>query len=276
MPTLGVIGNISIDTVLYPGGQQYELLGGAALHVALAAAHAGLHASPVSVIGDDLTHLHTDPRLAEVDLARVLTVGGTSTRFEITYNPDGTVTHVTSKFGVAEVLTEHAITVIAGWEFDHWHICCRRPLNTARVLAKLVAAELPFSLDFHLASAAEQITAAATALPHATTVFVNTTEHKTLIRLAGDLLPESLPVIVSDGPRPVTLLRYGRPTATATPDASQVGEVTGAGDTLAGTFLAATACGASDHDALQTAVAAASAKARRPGLSHHPRQPPST
>jgi sugar/nucleoside kinase (ribokinase family) len=51
------------------------------------------------------------------------------------------------------------------------------------------------------------------------------------------------------------------------PPAVTVTELTGAGDTLAGTFLAAAVRGLSDRDALADAVAAASEAVTRPGLA---------
>lgn len=268
MSSLGVIGNISVDTACYPGGRRHDQLGGAALYVALAAARAGLSATPVSVVGDDLAHMHADARLAELDLARVLVVGGRSCRFGMTYGSAGNLVDLTYSYGVAEVLTGHAMAVLAGWEFDHWHVCCRRPLDVDRVLARLVTVDLPFSVDFHIASAAEQINAAAAALPYATAIFVNAAEYQILADLTDS--QKLAAVIVSDGPHQVTLLRHGEPAATATPETGAVVEVTGAGDTLAGTFLAEAARKASDRNALTRAVTAASRQARSPGLRYRP------
>ena len=53
MELLSVIGNISRDLIVYPGTRT-EMLGGAALHIALAASRAGLRAAPVAVLGTDL------------------------------------------------------------------------------------------------------------------------------------------------------------------------------------------------------------------------------
>jgi hypothetical protein len=66
--TLGVIGNISRDRVIYPDGRNVELLGGAAVHVALAATRAGLPSAPVAIIGSDLGWICDDVRLAATDL----------------------------------------------------------------------------------------------------------------------------------------------------------------------------------------------------------------
>lgn len=86
--------------------------------------------------------------------------------------------------------------------------------------------------------------------------------------LAAAIDPARLPaIVVSDGPRPVTLLRHGQVVTAVHPPRATVAEVTGAGDTLAGTFLAATERGLGDTDALQAAVRAATMAIRNPGIS---------
>ncbi|WP_084965362.1 carbohydrate kinase family protein [Thermoactinospora rubra] len=264
MTVLGVIGNISIDTTRYPDGRTYTLVGGAALHVALAAAAAGVTARPVAVIGDDLASLRATPRPEGFDLSHVARVAGPSCRFDITYDADGQVSGLTAAYGVATALTSHALAVLSQSECDHWHVCCRRPLAVGQVLDRLVAMRRRFSLDFHLASATEQIKAAASALPYAEVVFVNAAEYRLLNGL------ELTHVVVSDGPRKVTLLRRGQVVGSETPAGGPVVEVTGAGDTLAGTFLAEILQGTSEPDALAAAVAAATRQTRCPGLLYEP------
>lgn len=267
--TLGVIGNVSIDTIHRPDGTSHHQLGGAALYLALAAADSGVAASPISVIGDGLASLHTDHRLDGLDLAHVVTVPGPDCRFHLTYDHDGQVTSVRSNYGVAEYLTGHALTAVAGSEFDHWHVACRRPLDTAQIVGRLAAAELSFSVDFHLASAIEQIRAVSALLPRASVVFVNTTEHQALARHVD--LDAVAAVVVSDGPGQVRLRRHGKPITSAAPPTITVEEVTGAGDVLAGTFLALTTRGVADRDALTAAAAAASRHVASPGLRYQPR-----
>ncbi|MFL6112623.1 MAG: PfkB family carbohydrate kinase [Catenulispora sp.] len=73
--------------------------------------------------------------------------------------------------------------------------------------------------------------------------------------------------MVSDGPKPARALRRGRLAAQARPPHADAVEVTGAGDTLAGTFLAAIAAGAGDSAALRQAVTAAAEHIRTPALT---------
>ena len=262
MKLLGVIGNISRDQAIYPGGRNVELLGGAALHVALAATRAGLRSAPVAVIGSDLGWIRYDVRLTDMDLSCVEVTRGESCSFRLTYDENGHLIGTGSSFGVAEQLTRHALDVVG--QHQSYHVCCRRPLDVAIVLGRLVAAEIPFSIDFHLGSAASVMPAAEPAIGHASIVFVNAAEFATLGRAID--LGRLQAVVISDGPGPVTILRSRQVVASVLPPAASVIEVTGAGDALAGTFLAACAQGLGDQPALEAAVIAATEAVSGPGL----------
>jgi sugar/nucleoside kinase (ribokinase family) len=259
---LGVIGNISRDQAIYPGGRHVELLGGAALHVARSATRAGLRSAPVAVIGSDLDWIRDDVRLKDMDLSCVEVIRGRSCSFRLTYDECGQLAGTGSSFGVAEQVTRHALDVVG--QHQRYHVCCRLPLDIPVVLSRLVSAEIPFSIDFHLASAAAAIPAADAAIGHATIVFVNTAEFAALGRVTDPGRLQA--IVISDGPRPVKLFRSGRVVASVLPPAASVIEVTGAGDALAGTFLAACARGLSDQPALEAAVSAATEAISGPGL----------
>jgi sugar/nucleoside kinase (ribokinase family) len=265
---LAVIGNISQDISAYPDGRRHTNLGGAALHIALAATRAGLAAAPLSVIGRDLSWLLTDHRLQALDLDGVAVAGeDESCAFHLTYDVHGDLTDVTARYGAAQHLTEHALHRLD--QYRRFHVCCRRPLDAARVLTAITARAATFSVDFITSSAADYLSDVAHLLPHAAMVFTSDAEYRLL---AATLDPESLPaVVVTRGAGPATLYRYGSPSATVQPPTTEAVDLTGAGDTLAGALLAATAAGATDQDALHGAVAAASAKV---GTPHHVLLPP--
>jgi sugar/nucleoside kinase (ribokinase family) len=266
MEALGIIGNISRDLAVYPGDRRVELLGGAALHVGLAASRAGLASAPIAVIGTDLRWLQKDPRLADMDMHYVKTSPGTSCAFRLSYDEGGQLADTNCSYGVAVGLTNHALEVLG--QHRRYHVCCRRPLDVPAVLDRLVKAGIPFSADFHVASAPAVLPAAAAALPRTSIVFVNVAEFAVLIEVAD---PAHLPaVVISDGPRPATMLRRGRVVARVTPPVACPIEVTGAGDILAGTFLAGSACGLGDEAALQAAVRAAAESVSGPGLVFGP------
>lgn len=268
MTTLGVVGNISRDTAEHPD-QQRHLLGGAALYVALAATQAGATASPVSVIGRDLTDALRTPQLAELDLAAVAVVDQPSCHFHLRYDRQGTLIAVDAAFGAAEQLTAHALQRMHG--FDHVHVCCRRPLDPIPVLAALVERGQPFSVDFITASAANMIIATAPFLSYARTVFTDINEYALLTRAV--VLDRLDAVTVTDGPHPVSLYRHGELTARAPVQPARAVEVTGAGDTFTGTFLAALLHGVPEELALSRAADAATTRIATVGITLH-LQPP--
>lgn len=80
------------------------------------------------------------------------------------------------------------------------------------------------------------IRTAAPWLDQASTVFVNAAEYRLLTTLTDmAALPE---VVVSDGPRTARVWTFGRQTASVVPPSRPPCEVSGAGDTVTGTFLA--------------------------------------
>jgi hypothetical protein len=146
MRTLGVIGNISRDLVSYVDGRRYTLLGGAAMHVALAASRAGLSAVPIAVVGGDLASALRDHRLANLDLAYVKVVPEASCTFHLSYGHEGQLTSAECDFGAAARVTNHALSVLG--RHDSYHVCCRQPLNVSLILDQLTSGSLKFSADF--------------------------------------------------------------------------------------------------------------------------------
>ncbi len=252
--SVAVIGNISRDSAVYPGGSRFELLGGAALYIALAAERAGLPTAPVSVIGTDLNWIVSEPRLSGLDMRSVKVMSGESCSFRLAYDEDGHVADTQASFGVATALTSHALSTMG--MHPACHVCCRLPLDVPVVLGFLAARRVPFSVDFHVASARALMPAAGGLLTMAGIVFVNAVEFAILARAIdpGDLQT----IVISDGPRPAAVLHRGQPVASVVPPSTRVIDVTGAGDTLAGTFLAASARGLGSAAALHEAVSAAS------------------
>lgn len=264
MSQLGVIGNISIDRSRRHGILGPASIGGAALYVALAAARAGLASRPLSVVGRDVEVIRHGPLLGVLDLSGVKTVPGRSAGFTLNYDADGVLVEAETYYGASTQLTAHALEQIRARRDRFYHVCCRRPLDVTRVLDALVRARMRFSLDFFVPSAAESIAAATSALPMADMVFANVAE----CALLTDAIPARAlrGVLVTDGPHPAQLIRSGRCIAQAIPPHVTTVDVTGAGDTVAGTFLAARAAGLHDAVALEWAVRAASAHTTLPAV----------
>ncbi|WP_246150130.1 PfkB family carbohydrate kinase [Streptomyces qinzhouensis] len=272
---LSVIGNISRDRPRYPDRTTHEQLGGAALLVALAAVRAGMPAAPVSVVGDDLAHLPGTVNPEGLEWSALDVQPGATASFSLEYDAAGGLVSVVTDYGVAARGTEHALRHIEAHRDDAYHLCCRRPLDIAALLDALAARTGRFSVDFFLPSAHELIPRAVPWLDRAATVFVNMSECR-LLAEAVDIatLPE---LVITDGPRGARVLVHGVPKVASAPPVPVNGEVTGAGDTLAGTYLAHRNSGAAPDIALAAGVAAASAHLRSDPLPvPAPRQPRSS
>ncbi|MEU7560269.1 carbohydrate kinase family protein [Streptomyces eurythermus] len=270
-----VIGNISLDHIHRPGHLPVHQLGGAALHLATAAARAGLPVAPAAAVGSDLARLPDDPRLPPLDWTLLHHAPQPSAAFTIHYDEAGTVAAVDTTYGASEHLTAHALHLIDRYPQAAFHVSCRHPLHIPAVLPALVVRSCTFSLDFHLPSAPQLIPAATPWLHHAITIFVNAEEHALLTLAAG---PRPCPeVVISDGPRPARIVCNGRALSPVTPPSLPTArQITGAGDTLAGTYLAHRARGIPPATALTRAVKAASRHtAHTPLTLPAPRRAPS-
>ncbi|KND38268.1 hypothetical protein IQ63_07880 [Streptomyces acidiscabies] len=261
---LDVIGNISRDLTRYPDQRGGSRLGGAALLLSMAAAKAGHRAAPVCVLGNDLAHLPEAPGLDTIDWSARIQVDGMSTTFDLEYDLQGELVAVSTDYGVAEGLTEHALRHVDLHPRGTYHVCCRHPLDVGAVLGRLAENGSDFSVDFFLPSAEAMIRASSPWLPKATTLFVNAAEYQLLQQVVDcDALPE---VVVTDGPRAAVVRHFGHQVASAVPPSRPPREVSGAGDTLAGTFLARRSQGAPTALALTEATAAAARYIAAPPL----------
>lgn len=260
-PVLGVVGNISFDEATYSDGTTHRFLGGAALHVALAATARGLVAAPIAVVGHDLSALLPTLRARGVRTEALRCVDEPSCRFRILYTVDGDVAEVHSSFGAAYRLTEHALTQLH--RYGQYHVCCRRPLDFARIVDALHGR--PYSVDVYSPNPETLAGMPASLFHAASTVFTNRREFALLDNHAD--LRSCARVVVTDGSRPARVLSYGTEVAVATPPSVDAVEVTGAGDTAAGSFLAAVSRGLTDESALQMAMADAADAVQRVGLN---------
>jgi len=263
MLKLGVIGNISRDTTEYAGSPHRHLLGGAALYIALAAARAGVAAAPIAVIGADLAEALRLPTLKAMSLDSVAIVDRPSCRFHLRYDQRHILASLDADYGAAELLTQHALDQAPHYGFVH--VCCRLPLDPVPVLTALIDRHQPFSVDFIAASAPGMIAATAAFLPYAEFIFTNVSEYE-LLKRAVDATNLRV-VTVTDGPRPVVLYRYGVPVVRTPIVQTKAIEVTGAGDTLTGTFLASMLRGEGRSLALRYAAQAATARVATIGIS---------
>ncbi|MFD0391819.1 hypothetical protein ACFQ3Z_00225 [Streptomyces nogalater] len=127
-----VIGNISLDHIHRPGHLPVHQLGGAALHLATAAARAGLPVAPAAAVGSDLARLPDDPRLPPLDWTLLHHAPQPSAAFTIHYDEAGTVTAVDTTYGASEHLTAHALHLIDRYPQAAFHVSCRHPRHPCR------------------------------------------------------------------------------------------------------------------------------------------------
>lgn len=229
---LAIIGNISQDHVWYGTERRVSFFGGAGLNVALAAAHCSVRPHLISVIGERDQHLleELEPFISTASIA---ILPGETCQFEIRYSVQGVLEELSCHFGVATFLDSHvrSLDVIA----QHTHICCRAPLSPSSILPRLVSMGASFSLDFMISSASQQILQCKDWLEYATCVFVNQQEFEILKELYP--LQQIRMLIVTNGSGPIRILCSGAENFNFHCSPQAFYDVTGAGDTLAGTLL---------------------------------------
>jgi sugar/nucleoside kinase (ribokinase family) len=249
-----IIANIGWVRASYPDGRSYTFPGGAGLHLSTAVSAAGGLATPISVVGIDLREVVTALEKRHIDTQAVKEVPDQpSCRFELSYDDNGSLISAISQFNAAQGLSEHALNQLD--TPGHFHVSCRLPLDLAPLLAALAGRS--YSLDFYSPSIANYLTLARPFLSGAHGIFINQAELALLQQIVG--ISELELLVVSDGARPVRLFSHGEMIAVVQPPIVAALEVTGAGDTLAGSYLASTLNGVAIHDALHIAVYAASA-----------------
>lgn len=230
---LAIVGNVSKDTVRYGENTKKPFWGGAGLNISVAAAQAGKKPKLISVIGNDgLNLLSLLKDLVDVSFIKI--VEGSTCRFYIQYSKTGTVESIYSEFGVAKFIN----TYFQKLELcsAHYHICCRTPLEPNLIVPRLVTEKLPFSLDFIVSSASQQMLRAKDSFQYADYVFINRQEFEILQNILDINIIKKL--IITAGSEPVIVLEFGNEVLCQPCSQKDFHDVTGAGDVFIGTFLA--------------------------------------
>lgn len=230
---IAIIGNISRDSVWYGTMKRGAFFGGAGLNVACAVARYGLRPKLISVIGhQDAAWLHSLDHA--IDTTDVQVVAGETCQFEIHYTEDGSFCRLSSRFGVAASFDAYLqnLPLVPGY----YHVCCRHPLHPAPILADLARRNMPFSLDFIVSSATDQMAQCQAWIGEAFCVFVNLQE----LTLLKQIYPieDIKKLVVTAGCDPIIVFQHGKEVARKNCPPSPAHEVTGAGDVVTGTFLA--------------------------------------
>ena len=264
MTTLAVIGNVSCDTTRYPDDRGGVGLGGAALLVSLAAARAGLLGAdgvragqrtrrPARRRGVRRPGLDGgDPCGRSCDAIRPHLQHGRRParrhrglrRRSHADRPRPRPSRPVHRRPAPRVLSTPPR-------------CRSGPRRTGRAGSGLQRRLLPAERR-----APDQGSAAMA--PGRSTVFVNAAEYEILLTLMNPVRLRE--VVVTDGARTARVLEFGEVVAKVRPPERSARDVTGAGDTLAGTYRASGPGGATVQHALVHAVAAAAEHVTAPPL----------
>ena len=243
---LAVVGNISRDIAWQGTEKRGPFFGGAGLNIAVAIARCGKRPQLISVLGhQDVGLLREIDHL--IDTTRVSTMPGDTCQFEMRYTEQGILKELSSRFGVAVFIDSYLQDI----DFSpvHHHICCRAPLNAAATLERLVAARIPFSLDFIASSASQQMSNCNMWIEFAECICVNRQEFQMLQEIYDVAKVKKL--VVTSGSGPVVVFHYGKEISRHVCSEQEFYDVTGAGDTFAGTFLA---CYVANREPLKTTI----------------------
>lgn len=249
MRNLVVIGNVSQDTISYQGVCKGSSWGGAGLNISVSAAQLSERPRLISIVGDDALDLLSQLE-KKVDISLTKVSRGKTCNFDIQYLSDGTLQNIGCDFGVATGLNLHFQTIEL--PLAHYHVSCRRPLSPEQILPRIVRRNLPFSLDFILSSACQQIVQSEGWIRLAKYVFVNSQELEILEGLynIGDIQT----LIITSGSQPVKVLRFGYEMLSQSCDNKVFYDVTGAGDVFIGSFLGSQIGGDELHVSIDKAI----------------------
>jgi len=246
---LVVYGHVGFD-VSTVAGKVTQTVGGSAYYAAMAAAAQGAEVSLVSILGTDFPEAAL--KLGRLDISASPRGAGLSAVFTQTYDDRNEVIAFDGKLNVCADLNPELI-----------------PLGTAEPSAILLTTAPPTqqtrALEWLQAQEFHGLIAIDTTLPYVTefdallqryglrigVLFVNEVEYEALAQRP----PPCTRTIVKRGSQGASLLQYGVCSHVPAPVAEQVRTITGAGDVLAGAFLAAYLNGRSSAEALARAVA---------------------
>ncbi|MGW3951143.1 carbohydrate kinase family protein [Streptomyces sp. NPDC004752] len=270
MATALFCGDIAFDVALrvprFPDPDQkthaFENLvsaGGVAANSAVACTRQGIDTALLAVVGDDVFGVHAVGHLAArgVDVTGVTTTPGTTALSVCTLAEDGekrlVYTSSVSQYPPPERV-RHA--ELAG--VDWIHTSCLDPEGAALLAERARAAGIPMSIDLEPVALAHGTDALAPALYGAAVVFLNERATAEIGDVQGFSARHRLKSVVRTGGSRGAALTYGSGEITVPPPpAGRIVDTTGAGDCLAGVYIARSLSGSDPHSALRAAVASA-------------------
>ncbi|MFE7974343.1 carbohydrate kinase family protein [Streptomyces shenzhenensis] len=270
MATALFCGDIAFDVALrvarFPDPDQkthaFENLvsaGGVAANSAVACARQGIDTALLAVVGDDVFGTYSREFLAArgVDVTGVTTAPGRTALSVCTLAEDGEKRLVyTSSVSQYPPLERVRGADLAG--VDWIHTSCLHPEGAAVLAERARAAGIPMSIDLELLALAHGMDALAPTLSGAAVVFINEQTAAAIGDVPGFSARHRLKSVVRTGGLRGAALTYGfDEIAVAPPPADRIIDTTGAGDCLAGVYIARFLSGADPHAALRAAVASA-------------------
>jgi sugar/nucleoside kinase (ribokinase family) len=240
---LVVAGKLAIDNLAKSGIQFPPVLGGAAAHVALAAATVGCRVSIVASVGDDFPpNFISTLQSKGINLSGIVKRVGKSSQFTADFAPDGSMISYGLHFGVGnqlsmrqyKQLTENARAV---------HLGILPPYIQRKLLEFVSHGDKLLSMTTIFHQAQQYRDRIIPQLPFLDILFINEEEARILSKeneviQAIELLGNTIPlVIVTQGSRGCLINESGQISHVPSFSVDEVNQV-GAGDSFAGAFLA--------------------------------------
>jgi ribokinase len=272
-------GDVSLDTTVVIGhvpepdekvhsSALVEDVGGVVTNAAIACRRAGVPATLVVALGDDLAGQICRARLHEHGIEpHVATRRGITSRALIMLDGHGEKRLVLAA-GVSLAPDERSCLDVDLVDASWLHTAAYDRAATIALVDRCRTTAIPWSLDLEPATLRDGLPPLRRCLDGAAAVFVNT-------RAAALLGPDPAGTLLAAGVRQVICTlgadgarlhaAAGAVLIAAPPSAEPVVDTTGAGDCLAGTYIAELCRGQDPADALRVAVTAASMSCRRLG-----------
>ncbi|MFX0169504.1 MAG: carbohydrate kinase family protein [Candidatus Hodarchaeota archaeon] len=270
---LVVAGKLAIDELSFEGTPHRPVLGGAAAHVALAAATVGARVAIVSSIGDDFpAEFLAILQSKGIDLTGVVQRRGKSSHFWADFTKDGIMKSYGLHFGVGNRLSFRRFTQLVK-NTQAVHLGILPPYQQRRILKRVHGQEKLLSMTTIFHQALRLRDEILPQLPLLDIMFLNAKEASFLtqttdIHIAIQKLGEFVPlVIVTQGPKGCMVNHQGVIRHIAGYPTNEV-DTTGAGDSFAGAFLASYLQNRNIENAAQWGNAAGALNVREVGCNY--------
>ncbi|MFF0226362.1 carbohydrate kinase family protein [Streptomyces sp. NPDC004629] len=269
MATALFCGDIAFDVALrvprFPDPDQkthaFEHLvsaGGVAANAAVACARQGVDTALLAVVGDDVFGVYATDHLAAcgVDVTGVTTTPGMTALSVCTLAEDGekrlVYTSSVSQYPPLERVRDAELGGV-----DWIHTSCLHPEGAAVLAERARAAGIAMSIDLEPLALAHGMDALAPALHGAAVVFLNERTTAEIGDVHGFAARHRLRSVVRTGGLRGATLTYGSGEIAVPPPTGRIIDTTGAGDCLAGVYIARALSGSDPHSSLRAAVASA-------------------